>query len=153
MTAPLLSFVAYGRPVPQGAIRSLGAGRPSVHANADRLKPWRDTILTAAMEQATLLNVDRITTPVAVYATFVFDRPKSHWRTGKNAHLLRDDAPAYPCNRSIGDLDKLCRGLGDALCPTVLEDDSLIVTWRLGKRWADGSTPRAVVDIYPAPLP
>jgi hypothetical protein len=39
-----LTVVVPGLPVPQGAIRSLGTGRPSVHANAKSLLPWREQI-------------------------------------------------------------------------------------------------------------
>ena len=146
-----LAFVAYGRPVPQGAIRHLGAGRPAVHANAEQLKPWRVAVTTAAVEQATHLDIARFTEPVVLRAAFYFDRPKNHYRTGRNAHLLRDDAPPFPANRSSGDLDKLVRAIGDALVPTLLVDDSLIVTWRAAKRWTSPSaamqTPGAVVEV------
>jgi Holliday junction resolvase RusA-like endonuclease len=37
----ILTVQVPGLPVPQGSIRNLGRGRPSVHANADKLLPWR----------------------------------------------------------------------------------------------------------------
>ena len=85
-----LAFVAYGRPIPQGSVRSLGAGRPSIHNNARTLLPWRDTISGAARTAAALDGWKRTDLPVSVYVTFYFDRPRSHYRTGRNAHLLRD---------------------------------------------------------------
>jgi hypothetical protein len=39
-----LTVTVLGVPVPQGAIRSLGTGRPSVHANAKALHPWRQMV-------------------------------------------------------------------------------------------------------------
>lgn len=44
----VLEFVVHGTAVPQGSIRHLGKGRPSVHANADKLKPWRQQVQDAA---------------------------------------------------------------------------------------------------------
>ena len=38
--------------------------------------------------------------PVAMTATFYFSRPKSHFRTGKFAHVLKPDAPLWHTNRN-----------------------------------------------------
>jgi Holliday junction resolvase RusA-like endonuclease len=66
-------------------------------------------------------------TPVSLIVTFVFTRPKSHYRTGKFAHLVRDDAPDSPVSRSTGDLSKLVRAVEDALTDAgVWEDDSQV---------------------------
>ncbi len=51
-------ITAYGTPVTQGSIRSLGAGRPSVHSNAKRLKPWRVTVKEAALDALPSRDVD-----------------------------------------------------------------------------------------------
>ncbi len=53
-----LVITAFGTPVTQGSIRSLGAGRPSVHSNAKRLKPWRVTVKEAALDALPDLDVD-----------------------------------------------------------------------------------------------
>jgi hypothetical protein len=37
-----------------------------------------------------------ITGPVRVWVRFTFTRPPSHYRTGRNAHLVRDAAPTSP---------------------------------------------------------
>lgn len=55
-------------------------------------------------------------------------RPKAHYRTGKFAHLLRPDAPAYPHSTVTGDSDKLRRAIEDALTDVVWIDDKR-VTW------------------------
>jgi hypothetical protein len=41
----ILTVQVPGLPVPQGSIRNLGRGRPSVHANADKLLPWRASVV------------------------------------------------------------------------------------------------------------
>lgn len=84
--------------------------------------------------------------PVLVTATFTFPRPKSHYRTGKNAHLLRDDAPHYKTGHP--DLDKLQRAIGDSLTGIVVRDDKQIVAWNTVKSYAD----LAGVEIIVSPL-
>jgi Holliday junction resolvase RusA-like endonuclease len=56
---------------------------------------------------------------------FHFLRPRSHYRTGRNAALLRGDAPAYPAGRP--DLTKLVRAAEDALKGVVWADDGQVV--------------------------
>lgn len=73
--------------------------------------------------------------PIAVKFTFFIQRPKGHFRTGKNAHLLRDSAPAMPTSKP--DLLKLARGVEDAMSGIIYQDDALIVSERLFKRYAD----------------
>jgi crossover junction endodeoxyribonuclease RusA len=73
--------------------------------------------------------------PVSVRVTFAFPRPKSHFRTGKNAHLLRDDHPFYKQGKP--DTDKLQRAIGDSLTGVVMRDDSQIVHWNVRKLYDD----------------
>lgn len=136
-TAPLemwLCFDALGVPVTQGSIRSLGAGRPSVHSNAARLKPWRLSVQWAAQDAMRLH--DRFDGPVEVRLLFCFDRPRGHYRTGRNAQLLRDDAPLFPFTRATGDGDKLVRACFDAMeAAGLVKDDAQFVDHTASKRW------------------
>lgn len=84
--------------------------------------------------------------PVRVFATFRFVRPKSHFRTGRNAHQLRDDAPQFQTMHP--DLDKLQRAIGDSLTGQVLRDDKQIASWYVEKVYAE----KAGVDIQVVPL-
>ena len=84
---------------------------------------------------------------------FTFLRPKNHFRTGRNSHLLRDAAPARPAG--YPDLDKLARSTGDALKSAgVLKDDGRIAEYRrLAKVWAGEDpdaldSPGVVIRIY-----
>jgi Holliday junction resolvase RusA-like endonuclease len=134
------------RPRPRGEGRSrCGAGSQGSKTknrygatyddNAQTLKPWREAVKTAALEVMQL--ADRLTGPVHVTATFCFDRPSGHYRTGKNSHLLRDSAPRWPATRNSGDIDKLVRAALDALVDGgVLVDDSLVVDVTARKVWA-----------------
>lgn len=151
-----LTFTVFGQPVPQGSNRAFNSR--VVASNAHVLKPWRNAIGSAALEHAVLAEHGGFHGPVRVRATFTFRRPRSHYRTGRNAHLLRDNAPAYPTSRGCGDLDKLARALGDALVDvSVLRDDDQIVEWRLAKRWCgdDGAlgVPGADVEVRDLPPP
>lgn len=130
-----LCFDVHGTPVTQGSIRSLGKGRPSVHGNAERLKPWRLGVQWAAQD---LLRLhDRLDGPVEMRLLFSFNRPANHYGTGRNAHLLRDGAPLYPCTRATGDLDKLQRAVLDAVeASGLLRDDVLVVRVMAEKVWA-----------------
>jgi Holliday junction resolvase RusA-like endonuclease len=128
-----LCFDAYGTPAPQGSKRHVGRG-VMVEASK-RTRPWREAVKQAALD-ATRLH-DRFTTAVEVRLTCYFDRPRTHYRTGRNAELLRDSAPPYPANRSSGDADKLARACLDAIVDGgVLADDSLVVDLTVAKRWA-----------------
>jgi Holliday junction resolvase RusA-like endonuclease len=107
----------HGTPQQQGSKNQFGA-----ESNAAKLKPWRASVAQAVGEawggKPALLG------PVRISVTFGFMRPKAHYRTGKNAHILRDDAPTY--KTSTPDGDKLARAIGDALTGVVYKDDSQI---------------------------
>lgn len=136
-----LTFNVNGIPGAQGSKRHVGHG-VMVESSA-KVKPWRSDVKAAA--EAALIASDtweRATGPVAVVIEFRFTRPKAHYRTGRNAHLLRDDAPAYCTSRGAGDIDKLERSSNDALVAAgVMLDDSLIVSSRCIKRYCDPEQP------------
>jgi Holliday junction resolvase RusA-like endonuclease len=62
--------------------------------------------------------------PVALILGFVLPRPKSHYRTGRLAGRLRDDAPYH--HDKAPDVDKLGRGVQDALKGALIRDDCLV---------------------------
>jgi Holliday junction resolvase RusA-like endonuclease len=81
----ILTVQVPGLPVPQGSIRNLGRGRPSVHANADKLLPWRASVV-AHIRQAMNGQAEwPVEGPLEVGVTFYLPRPKS-------AGAIRDDA-------------------------------------------------------------
>lgn len=117
-----LVVTVYGKPVTQGAIRSLGKGRPSVHANATTLRPWREAVKHAALDA--LAGRQRLEGPAAVEVVFTFDPPKSAPKTRRT----------WPITRSSGDVDKLQRAIFDALTDAgVWRDDSQVVAVRAEK--------------------
>jgi crossover junction endodeoxyribonuclease RusA len=83
--------------------------------------------------------------PVSTQVTFIFPRPKSHYRTGRYQFDLRSDAPEY--HSSKPDTDKLLRAIGDALTGIVVRDDSQIAHLSAYKVY--GAPASAVVDVVP----
>lgn len=131
------AVVVSGVPIPQGS-KTVVPGRKGRRAylrdsNGKTLKPWRKRVRAAA-EDATRY-IDTVAGPVQVWVRFTFDRPASHYRTGRNAHLLRNGAPAWPTSKN--DVDKLQRAIFDALTDAkVWVDDGQVVDVRARKFWA-----------------
>ncbi|CAI9417234.1 RusA family crossover junction endodeoxyribonuclease [Nocardioides sp. T2.26MG-1] len=140
-----IAIRVHGRPITQG---SKTKNRYGMHDdNAKVLKPWRAAVRAAA-EDAGRYH-DTITGPVRVWIRFTFDRPPSHYRTGRNAHLLKADAPRFPTHKN--DVDKLQRACFDAITDAqVWADDGLVVDVRARKFYAgedELALDRAGVDI------
>jgi len=66
-----------------------------------------------------------IEVPICLHLVCVFPRPKSHYRTGRNAHVLKDTAPFW--HSSAPDWDNVAKFVGDALNGIFWKDDRLIV--------------------------
>lgn len=154
----MVRIVVRGVPAPQGsknAFRNKYTGKINQVENSKRSRPWRAQVQQAAEDVIADLGpaFERLTGPVFVSVAFYFDRPGTHYRSGRNAHLLRDNAPAHPCNKGSNDIDKLQRTVFDALTSAgVWVDDSQIASVVATKRWTgDGSdelaVPGVVIDV------
>ncbi len=136
--APLVITV-YGTPATQGSKtrNRYGGVRDD---NAVTLRPWREAVKQAAL--VVMPGRERLTGPVSVTATFSFDRPQSHYGTGRNVGRLRDSAPSRPANARSGDLDKLLRASFDSLSDAgVWRDDSQVVSCSAVKGWVGETLP------------
>lgn len=149
MNAPAIEVIVRGVPGPQGSKRHVGGGR--MIESSKKVKPWREAVLAAAVEARR--GAAALTGPLAVEMVFTLTRPGGHYRTGRNAHLVRDTAPARPAVKP--DLSKLARSTEDALTTAgVYRDDALIAEYRrLAKVWAGEDpdaldSPGAVIRIY-----
>lgn len=114
---PLLSFVVYGVPAPQGSKQFKGfrGGKPVLKEQSDGLTPWRKAV--REMSRQAILDWSRRTgkkwqaldEPVMVSA--VVTMPPTTAAT-KRGDVYATGTP---------DLDKLERGIGDALAPSPLK--------------------------------
>ena len=129
----MISFFAPGQPAAQGSKTYLGKGR--MIEGSKKLKPFRAVVTLTAREA--MGNRPLMTGPVAVEVVFKFVRPKSHFGSGKNSDVLRDDAPDRPIGHNLGDVDKLQRSVLDAMTGAVFLDDSQVASIEAHKVWAD----------------
>jgi Holliday junction resolvase RusA-like endonuclease len=159
-----LTITVHGRPAPQGskrafAVRGKGGvptGRVAViESSHDRVKSWRQAVIEAALAATSDAGPLPPGVPLAVSMVFAMPRPKGHYRTGRNTHLLRDTAPPYPAGTP--DLSKLCRATEDALTDAgIWADDAQVVEYRrLAKVYAGTpvfilTAPGAVITIRQA---
>lgn len=147
-----------GIPVPQGSkVAFIDRATKSARlkdANEKTLKTWRKHVTNTARTAISPLDGVPFTGPVQVWVRFTFERPASHWRTGRNAHLLKDTAPIYPTYKL--DVDKLQRAIFDALTDAgIWADDGLVVDVRARKFYAgehELALDQAGVDIIIEPL-
>jgi len=117
-----LAFLVYGTPAPQGSKRHVGNG-VMIENNKEALTTWREDVKLAALRALDIATGwERDYRCVVAHMVFTLPRPQNHYRTGKFAHLLKDDAPRLHGVKP--DLDKLLRSTGDALTAAgVYRDD------------------------------
>lgn len=133
----LCSFVVFGKCEPQGSAtawvpqdkrgnpirREDGSIVVNVTSDNKHLKAWRRQIAMAADEEWLGASaLDEVSLMVETH--FYLKRPESHWGTGRNAHLLKDHAPAAPI--TIPDVDKLLRGILDGMTGVIYTDDARV---------------------------
>ena len=142
---PAISLTVYGLPAPQGSKRHVGNG--VMIESSKKVKPWRQDVKQAALDAvAGLADWTPLDGPLVASMVFTFARPKGHYRTGRNAHLLRDTAPPRPAG--MPDLSKILRSTEDALTGIVWHDDARVVGYdQLGK-WYAGTD---AADVLPMP--
>jgi len=148
---PLLEITVRGLPAPQGSKRHVGNG--VMIEMSKRVKPWREAVVGAAAEARSAAGIWLLDTALRADMVFTMLRPASHYRTGRNAHLLHDRAPLCPAKAP--DLSKLIRSTEDALTDAgVMRSDALIVEYgRAAKVWANEDpdaldSPGAVIRIW-----
>ncbi len=148
-----VGFWVTGNPKPKGSMKCIGRRGKVAHvlteddSSGDR-KRWREAVATIADQARRRRTLD---VPVKVHVSFYLERPANQYGTGRNADIVKATAPAFPTGKTLGDLDKMQRNLGDALVDGhLLADDSLIVDWIVSKRWADKGRAGAAIRVYRA---
>jgi len=131
-----VTFFVPGKPRTKGSqkwVKSKHTGK-SVPVTNEGLETWCGMVATfaqRAMVDGGFARVDDGGVEIELF--FVFERPKSHYRTGKNAHLLKDSAPERHTQKP--DPDKLERAMFDSLTGIIYRDDCQIDDHHTRKAW------------------
>jgi crossover junction endodeoxyribonuclease RusA len=136
----MTAFFVHGVPAPQGSKKYVGGGR--MVESSQRVGPWREAVKAGAAGHA-----EALAGPVEVSIDFYMPRPKSHYRTGRNAGLLRDNAPAHVAVKP--DIDKCARATLDALTDVgMFADDAQVAVLIASMRYAASPTSvGAVIEV------
>jgi Holliday junction resolvase RusA-like endonuclease len=100
--------------------------------DAKRNMPWREVVASVAREHFAGPPLDG---PLAVAFTFVVQRPRGHFGSGRRTKRLKPSSPLYPVTRP--DVLKLARSTEDALTGVIWRDDSCTVRLILTKEYGD----------------
>lgn len=139
-----ISFTVMGRPQQKGSkqvVRNPGSRRGWVLLDMNpNARQWATQVSATARGayQGPLIRDG-----VMVTAYFFFARPRSHFGTGRNQHIVKSSSP--PRMISTPDLDKLCRATLDALTGVIFKDDAQIVRLATGKEY--GEPARAEITV------
>ena len=133
----MIEFTIYGKPIALKRHRSTRSGRMYDPSAKDKKKIW----VKIAKYNRSLPLTDEI----MIQLLFVMERPKSHYRTGKFKHLLKDDIPEY--HSYTPDLDNLVKMICDVIQgkDRFIIDDSQICRIQAEKIY--GEKPRTEVII------
>ncbi len=115
-----------GIPAPQGSKKAFRVGNSvRIVESSNKLQPWRTHCINSlAAYKAQCVYFD---TAIEVSLVFFFQRPKTH---SKKQRLS-------PWKTTAPDVDKLCRGVFDALTQaSVISDDAIITRARIVKVYA-----------------
>lgn len=141
-----IEFFAAGDPKGQPRPKAFARGGHAAIYDPGTAEGWKGCIALAGRSFCPTAPLEM---PLRVDLTFYFPRPKSHFRTGKNASELRDDAAAWHCKKP--DRDNSDKAVLDAL--TLLRfwrDDSQVCDGRIQKLYDDGRGPGCLIRISEA---
>ena len=132
------NIVIYGDPKAQKRHRSTRAGN-FIRQYDPSSKDKDDFLLMMQKERPS----EPILGEMKLYIVFCFSRPKSHYRTGKNANMLRNDVPIFNAHKP--DIDNLLKFVMDAMNGVFYKDDSQIVDVDIKKQYSN--TPCTLITI------
>ena len=135
-----VEIVVSGRPRPKGSWKPITVrGVTRLIPDNKRSRPWQDSVANSAR---VAFGCGR-PHPGAVYmnVAFLLERPASHYAKDGT---VRNSAPPYPSrHRADPDVDKLVRGVMDALTGIVYADDSQVISVTASKQFCGES--RAII--------
>ena len=133
----LIDFTIPGNPIPLKRHRVSRNGGMYDPSSKDKKQIW---LQIAKYRPKQPLEGD-----ISLELIFYMPRPKSHYRTGKYAHLLKDKFKDVRYHSSKPDLDNLVKMIADILQPQMICDDSQICILQAEKIYAE--IPRSEITI------
>ena len=112
----MINITIKGKPIALKRHRSTRTGRMYDPSAKDKKQIW--------LQIARFKPKRPLEGKIMLFATFYMPRPKSHYRTGKYANVLKDKMPEYHTNTP--DLSNLIKLYEDILQPSFYLDDSQI---------------------------
>lgn len=134
-----LTINVIGTPVAQGS-KVANRHAPGVRdANAKKLKPWRAEVAGVTADTMQAVGWKTLDEPCEVAITFYSARPGGHYGTGRNAGVLKPNAPVWKA--TAPDIDKLTRAILDALTTSqAFRDDGRVARLVVEDLYADHAT-------------
>jgi len=83
---------------------------------------------------------------LAISITFYCKRPKSHYRTGRNAHLMKSGAPVVKTSKP--DIDNHVKFYMDCGQDILWKDDSQVIRLEAWKVYEDEQGPRTEMEVW-----
>ena len=143
-------MLVMGTPAPQGSkVGYARGGRVQIVESSKRVTPWREAVVAQCQREGVAGLM--LPGPVVVEVSFFFARPRSHFGTGRNATVVKPNAPRRPMSRN--DIDKLCRSTLDGITQAGwIADDQQVVSLYADKRWCGDRFPVPCACIEVTPL-
>jgi crossover junction endodeoxyribonuclease RusA len=130
MGEPVEYFVE-GVPVAQPRVKARAIGKQARVYTPDTADKWK-----AAVKASTRIKLKVRQGRYSLFLNFCLPRPKAHYRTGKNSHLLRDAAPEHHAQKP--DVDNLAKAVIDAMVDSGrVDDDCYLTSLTVTKEWSD----------------
>ena len=121
-----------GDPKPQARPRASRRGN-HIHMYSPKTD-WRNHCLKMLKKQDAYFDK-----AINLSMIFYMPRPKSHYRTGKFSHVLKDSAPSFHTKKP--DVDNLSKAVLDAMTDAgILSDDSIVVQHYIYKKYTARET-------------
>ena len=135
----LISFTIPGKPKALKRHRVARYGRMYDPSSTDKKEMW---LHIAKYRPKQPLEGD-----IYLKVIFYMPRPKSHYKTGKYSHLLKDKFKDIKLHSSKPDLDNLVKMVADVIQPQMIRDDSQICILQAEKIYGEPKTEITIEEI------
>lgn len=125
-----VSFTVFGDPIPLARHRTVSGGLRTYNPSSGDQKKFAKACMTAGV-----LPSEPLEGPVEAVMTFYFQRPKSHYRTGKFAGQLKEGQDVWHSKKK--DLDNLVKFVLDSLNSVAYVDDGQVCAIKAMKLYTE----------------